>query len=122
MVSLADTVGVSTAKEIGELFRHLERFTKKEVEIGVHLHGSSDDAKEKVLAAFEAGCRRFDSVLTGLGGCPFAGNELVGNIPTEIVVSTLAERGAQTGIDPSKLQVAVEATREFRKHYVHQVI
>ena len=118
-VSLADTVGVSTAKEAGELFRHLNPFTK-DMELGVHLHARAEGAAEKVLAAYEAGCRRFDSALTGLGGCPFAGDELVGNIPTEIVVSTLAEHGAQVGIEPWALLSAVEATKEIRKEYAEQ--
>jgi hydroxymethylglutaryl-CoA lyase len=115
-VSLADTVGLSTAKETGELFRHLKPFTK-DMELGIHLHARAEGAAEKVLAAYEAGCRRFDSALTGLGGCPFAGDELVGNIPTEIVVSTLAEHGAQVGIEPWALLSAIEATKEIRKEY-----
>jgi hydroxymethylglutaryl-CoA lyase len=115
-VSLADTVGVSTAQEIGELFKHLKSFMK-DLELGVHLHARADDAAEKVIAAFEAGCRRFDSALTGLGGCPFAGDELVGNIATEIVVSTLAEQGAELGIEPWAMLSAVEATNEIRKQY-----
>jgi hydroxymethylglutaryl-CoA lyase len=115
-VSLADTVGVSTAKETGELFRHLKPFAKT-VEIGVHLHSRAEGAAEKVLAAYEAGCRRFDSALTGLGGCPFAGDELAGNIPTEVVVSTLAEHGAEVGIEPWALLSAVEATQDLRKNY-----
>ena len=116
-VSLADTVGVSTAKEIGELFKHLKGFTK-DMELGVHLHARSEGASEKILAAYEAGCRRFDSALTGLGGCPFAGDELVGNIPTEVVVSTLAEHGADVGIEPWAMLSAVESTKEIRKQYV----
>ena len=116
-VSLADTVGVSTAKETGELFRHLKEFTK-DMELGVHLHARAEDSAEKVLAAYEAGCRRFDSALTGLGGCPFAGDELVGNIATETVVATLADRGAVTEIGPERLAAAVEATRKIRKQYV----
>jgi hydroxymethylglutaryl-CoA lyase len=115
-VSLADTVGVSTAKETGELFRHLKPFTK-DIELGVHLHAHTEGAGEKVLAAYEAGCRRFDSALTGLGGCPFAGDDLVGNIPTEIVVSTLAENGAETGIEPWAMLSAVEVTNEIRKQF-----
>lgn len=115
-VSLADTVGVSTAKEAGELFQHLKQFTNG-MELGVHLHARADGAAEKVLAAYEAGCRRFDSALTGLGGCPFAGDELVGNVPTEIVVSTLAEHGAKVGIEPWALLSALDATNEIRKHY-----
>ena len=116
-VSLADTVGVSTAKETGELFKHLKPFME-DMELGVHLHARSEGATEKVLAAYEAGCRRFDSALTGLGGCPFAGDELVGNIATEIVVSTLAEHGAEVGIEPWAMLSAVEATNEIRKQYV----
>jgi hydroxymethylglutaryl-CoA lyase len=67
--------------------------------------------------AFEAGCRRFDSALTGLGGCPFAGDELVGNIPTEIVIPALAERGAESGVEPWAMLAAVEATKLVRKQY-----
>jgi hydroxymethylglutaryl-CoA lyase len=115
-VSLADTVGVSTAKEVGELFKHFEPFTK-DLELGVHLHGRADDAGEKVLAAYEAGCRRFDSALTGLGGCPFAGDELVGNIPTEIVVRTLEAHGVETGVSAANLEAALGATQEIRKRY-----
>ena len=115
-VSLADTVGVSTAKEAGELFQHLKPFANG-MELGVHLHARAEGAAEKVLAAYEAGCRRFDSALTGLGGCPFAGDELVGNVPTEIVVSTLAEYGAKVGIEPWALLSALDATNEIRKHY-----
>jgi len=115
-VSLADTVGVATAKEVGELFGNLKKFAK-DMELGVHLHSRAEGAVEKVLAAYEAGCRRFDSALTGLGGCPFAGDELVGNIPTEIVISTLAEHGAQVGIEPWAMLSAVEATKEIRKQF-----
>jgi hydroxymethylglutaryl-CoA lyase len=115
-VSLADTVGVSTTKEVGELFSRLKKFTK-DMEVGIHLHARFEEAADKVLAAYEAGCRRFDSALTGLGGCPFAGDELVGNIPTEIVVQSLTEHGVETGIDPEKLQAAVKLTQEIRQQY-----
>jgi hydroxymethylglutaryl-CoA lyase len=64
------------------------------LDIGVHLHSRPELAAEKVLAAYDAGCRRFDSALGGLGGCPFAQDALVGNIPTERVVEALKERGA----------------------------
>ncbi|HET7214760.1 MAG TPA: hydroxymethylglutaryl-CoA lyase [Terriglobia bacterium] len=117
-VSLADTVGVSTTKETGELFKRLKPFMK-DMELGVHLHARAEGAAEKVLSAYEAGCRRFDSALTGLGGCPFAGDELVGNIATEIVVSTLAEHGADVGIEPWAMLSAVEATNEIRNQYAN---
>ena len=87
------------------------------MELGVHLHSRREGAAEKILAAYEAGCRRFDSALGGLGGCPFAGDELVGNIPTEIVVDTLAGRGADCGVDAQRLGTALEMTERIRAMY-----
>jgi len=120
-VSLADTVGHATPKEVGDLFRELKRAAKG-IELGVHLHSRPEGATEKVLGAYEAGCRRFDCALTGLGGCPFATDELVGNIATELVVSTLHAHGATTGIEPWALLSAVEATMEIRKQYGGQQV
>ena len=119
-VSLADTVGTAKPEEVGGLFRDMLRALKDAgngVELGVHLHSRPEGAAEKVLAAYEAGCRRFDCALTGLGGCPFAEDELVGNIATETVVSTLAARGVETGIEPWALLSAVEATQEIRRQH-----
>ena len=65
------------------------------IEIGVHLHSRPEHAEEKILAAYDAGCRRFDSALAGLGGCPFAQDAMIGNIPTETVISALQQRGAE---------------------------
>ena len=115
-ISLADTVGHATPQEVGDLFRQLKGAAKG-IELGAHLHSRPDGAAEKVLAAYQAGCRRFDSTLTGLGGCPFAADELVGNIATEVVVSTLHAHGATTGIEPWALLSAVEATMEIRRQY-----
>jgi len=93
-ISLADTVGLATPPQIAELLGPvLERFDG--VEIGVHLHGRAQDAAAKVLAAYDAGCRRFDSAIGGLGGCPFAQDVLVGNVPTEKVLEALRSRGAE---------------------------
>ncbi len=118
MVSLADTVGTATHKEVGDLFRALKDCAAA-IEMGVHLHSRPEGAAEKVLAAYEAGCRCFDSALTGLGGCPFAGDELVGNLPTEILVSTLAERGVALDLATQSLEPAMALTQELRKKYVH---
>jgi hydroxymethylglutaryl-CoA lyase len=115
-VSLADTVGTATAKEVGDLFRAANI---EGIELGVHLHSRPDGAAEKVTAAYEAGCRRFDCALTGLGGCPFAGDDLVGNIPTETVVGALETRGVRTGIEPWAMLSAVEATKQIREQYAH---
>jgi len=94
MISLADTVGVATADQISDLVGAV--MTKFDyLEIGVHLHSRPEQAAQKVLAAFDAGCRRFDSALGGLGGCPFAQDALVGNIPTEKVIEALTQRGAE---------------------------
>lgn len=94
MISLADTVGVAGAKEILELFTAVnDKFSY--LEIGVHLHSRPEHAEEKILAAYDAGCRRFDSAIGGLGGCPFAQDALVGNISTEKVIQALKLRGAQ---------------------------
>ena len=94
MISLADTVGMATAQQISEIAGAV--MTKYDyLEIGVHLHSRPDQAAEKILAAYDAGCRRFDSVLGGLGGCPFAQDALVGNIPTEKVVEALQQRAAE---------------------------
>jgi hydroxymethylglutaryl-CoA lyase len=117
-VSLADTVGTASAEDVARLYRAAKNSVAG-VDIGVHLHSRPERAPEKVLAAYEAGCRRFDGALTGLGGCPFAGDDLVGNIPTEAVLTTLAARGVSTGIDTKSLAVACAMTGELREKYGH---
>ena len=117
-VSLADTVGTASPDEVGELFQAAKHVVAG-IELGVHLHSSPDRAAEKVLAAYEAGCRRFDGALTGLGGCPFAGDELIGNIPTEAILATLSARGVATGIDTKSLAIACAITGELREKYAH---
>ncbi len=93
-ISLANTVGMAGPAQIRDLVSTvLAKYDY--MEIGVHLHSRADQAGKKILAAYDAGCRRFDSALGGLGGCPFAQDALVGNIPTEIVLKALQERGAQ---------------------------
>ena len=117
-VSLADTVGTASAEDVARLYTAAKNSVAG-VDIGVHLHSRPERAPEKVLAAYEAGCRRFDGALTGLGGCPFAGDDLVGNIPTEAVLTTLAARGVSTGIDTKSLAVACAMTGELREKYGH---
>ncbi len=93
-ISLADTVGLAPPEKIREVVSAV--MAKYDyLEIGVHLHSRPDQAAAKIVAAYEAGCRRFDSAIGGLGGCPFAQDELVGNISTETVIETLRKRGAQ---------------------------
>jgi len=115
-VSLADTVGTASPEQVGELYSAVKDCVAG-VELGVHLHSRREGAAEKVLAAYEAGCRRFDGALTGLGGCPFAGDELVGNIPTEIVVETLTKRGVATGISLGALVPALDMAMRLRREF-----
>jgi len=117
-VSLADTVGTASPETVAHLYNAVKDCIAG-VEIGVHLHSRPEGAAEKVLAAYEAGCRRFDGALTGLGGCPFAGDALVGNIPTETVLTTLASRGVSTSIGTKSLAVACAMTHELRERYAH---
>jgi hydroxymethylglutaryl-CoA lyase len=99
-VSLADTVGRAEAPQIAELV-HAALAKYDHLEIGVHLHSRPEFAQSKILAAYDAGCRRFDSAIGGLGGCPFAQDALVGNIPTEAVLRALAERGVANPLKKS---------------------
>jgi hydroxymethylglutaryl-CoA lyase len=117
-VSLADTVGTASAEEVAALYGDVKNCVAG-VEIGVHLHSRPEGAAEKILAAYEAGCRRFDGALTGMGGCPFAGDELVGNIPTEAILATLAARGVSTGIDTKSLAIACTLAGELREKYTY---
>jgi hydroxymethylglutaryl-CoA lyase len=117
-VSLADTVGTATPKLVDDLYRQVKDHVAG-IELGVHLHSRPETAEEKILAAYEAGCRRFDSALIGLGGCPFAGDNLVGNIATEDVLAALRKVGADPGIDPARLSKALEMSNEIRAKYAH---
>jgi hydroxymethylglutaryl-CoA lyase len=117
MVSLADTVGMASPQQVGDLVSPV--MAKYDyLEIGVHLHSRPEDASDKILAAYDAGCRRFDSALGGLGGCPFAQDALVGNIPTEKVIETLRGQGAEL---PSlkSLDTLLRATAEIGARYTN---
>ena len=117
-VSLADTVGTATPELVHTLYSQVKDHVAG-IDLGVHLHSRPDNAEEKILAAYEAGCRRFDSALTGLGGCPFAGDDLVGNIPTESVLAALVKAGVQPSLDGAKLAKVIELTNDIRAKYAH---
>jgi len=114
-ISLADTVGMAGPEQIRELVSAvLGKYDY--IEIGVHLHSRPGHAVDKILAAYDAGCRRFDSAIGGLGGCPFAQDALVGNIPTEKVIEAFSHRGA---VLPSlrPLDTLLRATAEIGARY-----
>jgi hydroxymethylglutaryl-CoA lyase len=115
MISLADTVGVAPPEKIREVVSAvLAKYDY--LEIGVHLHSRPDQAAAKIIAAYDAGCRRFDSAIGGLGGCPFAQDDVVGNIATETVIETLRGRGAQLpALKP--LEALLRATAEIGARY-----
>jgi hydroxymethylglutaryl-CoA lyase len=117
MISLADTVGMASPQQIAEVVSAV--ISKYDyLEIGVHLHSRPDQAVEKIIAGYDAGCRRFDSALGGLGGCPFAQDALVGNIATEQVIAALSARGAI--LPPLKpVDVLLRVTSEIGARYTN---
>jgi len=106
IISLADTVGVGTPDTISYLFKHVVA-EFPQVEFGAHLHTTPDTWREKVDAAYTNGCHRFDGALKGYGGCPMALDTLVGNMPTENLVSYFKEKSIATGIDELALNEAL---------------
>src|ERR1017187_9730873 len=114
-ISLADTVGVASPEKIKEVVSAVMA-EYGYLEIGVHLHSRPDQAAAKIIAAYEAGCRRFDSAIGGLGGCPFAQDDLVGNIPTETVIEALRKYGAQLPV-LKPLDALLRATAEIGARY-----
>jgi hydroxymethylglutaryl-CoA lyase len=106
IVSLADTIGVSTPGQITSLFTSLiPQFPS--IEFGAHLHSNPATAVEKISAAFDAGCQRFDGAIKGFGGCPMAEDELVGNLATETIVAYLESKGVNTGLNNTAFQQAL---------------
>ena len=106
ILSLSDTIGVSTPDKINYLFPHLvKKFPN--IEFGVHLHSTPSSWEEKIDAAYKSGCKRFDSALKGFGGCPMATDSLTGNIATENVISYLEKQGVELSLDMTAWQDAL---------------
>ncbi|HEU5351851.1 MAG TPA: hydroxymethylglutaryl-CoA lyase [Terracidiphilus sp.] len=115
VISLADTVGVATTRQIAETVAAVHS-AFPDLEAGVHLHARPGEAGERVKAAYDAGCRRFDGAIGGLGGCPFAQDALVGNLATEMLVHALQERGAhlpEWGDLAAPSRMSAEIAHEF---------
>jgi hydroxymethylglutaryl-CoA lyase len=113
--SLADTVGLATPQQVRELAAAVIN-AHDHLEIGAHLHSTRAGAAEKIIAAYDAGCRRFDSAIGGLGGCPFAQDEMVGNIPTEIAVQVLSAHGAPVPLK-RPLDAVIQMSAEIAKKH-----
>jgi hydroxymethylglutaryl-CoA lyase len=114
-ISLADTVGLATPEQVKDLVSAVIA-AHGDLEIGAHLHSTQADAAAKVIAAYDAGCRRFDSALGGLGGCPFAQDALVGNIPTEVAVEALRSHGAEVPLR-KPLDAVIQMSAEIAKKH-----
>jgi hydroxymethylglutaryl-CoA lyase len=117
ILSLSDTVGSSTPEIITYLFSNLiAKFPH--IEFGAHLHTTPTTWYEKINAAFEAGCLRFDGAIQGYGGCPMAKDKLTGNMPTEKMLSYFTSNKINTNINPMSFESAHnEASKIFNKYY-----
>ncbi|NOQ74452.1 MAG: hydroxymethylglutaryl-CoA lyase [Crocinitomix sp.] len=107
ILALSDTIGVSNRANITELFTGLISELPT-VEFGAHLHSTPESVLEKVSAAYEAGCRRFDGAIKGFGGCPMAADDLTGNMPTEGMKAYFDENNIGTKLDEKEFQIAME--------------
>lgn len=111
IISLADTIGVSTPEIIGDLFGTLiPKFPH--IEFGAHLHSHPNRASEKIIASYASGCRRIDGAIRGFGGCPMAKDELVGNIATETIIETLKKEGHIPQINMDRFQESLVLSNE----------
>jgi hydroxymethylglutaryl-CoA lyase len=106
IISLADTVGVATPQQVSELTEFMIK-ALPQTEIGVHLHSTAHNWREKVAAAFTAGCLRFDGALKGIGGCPMADDALVGNMNTEWLLDYFAEQHMAPPINAKALEKSI---------------
>ena len=109
ILSLSDTIGSSTPESISYLFKNLIP-PYPDVEFGAHLHTQAHNWREKVEAAYQNGCTRFDAALRGFGGCPMAKDDLTGNMPTENLIAFLDEQNVNHGLDLGAFATCMEMT------------
>jgi len=107
ILSLSDTIGVSEPGTITSIMNGILPELPN-AEIGVHLHTTPETYHEKIKAAYDAGCRRFDGAIRGFGGCPMAKDDLVGNMPTEKMIQWFDENNIRTGLNLRALQKAIQ--------------
>lgn len=112
IIALSDTIGVSEPSNISPMFRSVIAELPK-VEFGAHLHTTPDTWSEKVAAAYEAGCRRFDGALKGYGGCPMAKDDLTGNMPTENMISWFMEQEIDLGLNAEALDASLALSADI---------
>ena len=115
-VSLSDTIAIAKPEQVKRIFLRAKR-EQPHVQFSAHFHGRPENWFECVKAALDAGCRRFDAAAGGLGGCPFAQDALVANIPSNSLVRKLSALGYETGVDLEKADTCAEIAQEFQKTY-----
>lgn len=106
-IALADTIGIADSAQIGSIYPNLCRLFPN-VEFGIHLHSTPDTWQPKIAAAYESGCKRFDTAIRGYGGCPMATDDLTGNIATESLISYLKTQNEPTGLNMDKFKEAMD--------------
>ena len=111
IISLADTVGLATAQQVGDITGYLVQSLPDTV-IGVHLHSAVENRRQKTDAALQAGCTRFDGALNGIGGCPMAGDTLIGNIDTEWMINYFKSRNILPPVNEAALQRSLQLAAE----------
>ena len=117
IISLSDTVGQAVPGDITYLYSTLIP-SFPQIEFGAHFHTLPNRGYEKLIAAFDAGCRRFDGVINGLGGCPMASDALIGNMPTEKLVTLFSERGIYTGLCLTSFESAINKSKKLFSKYL----
>jgi hydroxymethylglutaryl-CoA lyase len=112
VISIADTIGVATVENISHIFSLLST-QNPAVEIGAHLHSTPQTSREKIDAAFQSGCKRFDGAIRGFGGCPMANDDLVGNLATENIIDYLETHHTETGLNKEEFAKALKIADEI---------
>lgn len=111
VISLSDTIGIATNNKVGEIFKVLtNQYTS--VEFGAHLHVLPTDGYDKISEAYKNGCRRFDGVIMGYGGCPMASNKLMGNLPTEKILNFIESKNINSTINPLNFESAYNFSKK----------
>src|ERR1700712_2263376 len=112
IISLADTVGMATKEQVSSITKYVID-ALPQIETGVHLHSAPHNREEKLDAALNAGCKRFDAAIKGIGGCPMAGDDLVGNMDTEMMITHFTNAGYPINIDFHQLLVCNRLAAEI---------
>ena len=116
LISLSDTIGSATPSIIEKVYKYFS-FKYPDVEFGLHLHAHPKFWRDKIDASFDSGCNRIDGAIMGFGGCPMASNILIGNMPTEKIISYCQEKNVETNINPLKFESAYNYASEIFLNY-----